>query len=215
MHFSSTLEPMYWHCGYKTGWYTWRMPKRETPSPDTYVALLRGINVGGNNLIRMNSLRTSFERLGFQDVTTYINSGNVIFKAHEADARKLESGIEKMLIREYKLDRKVVVRSYAEIAKLIKSLPKSWGTDTDWKYNVIFLRYSIDSKNLLNNIHPKLDIEEVIYRPGTLLWSARTSDFTRSTMVKLPSQKIYQDMTVRNLNTTRKLFELMRKAAES
>lgn len=166
-------------------------------------------------MIRMSLLKASFERMGFREVTTYINSGNVIFKAKEVDARKLESDIEKMLLREYQLGCKVVVRSFAEIARLIKSLPKSWGGDKDWKYNVMFLRHSIDSKTILDGLHPKPGIEEVIYRPGTLLWSARTSGLTHSSMVKLPSQKVYQEMTVRNLNTTRKLFELMKRAAES
>jgi uncharacterized protein (DUF1697 family) len=181
----------------------------------TYVALLRGVNVGGNNKISMASLKVGFGHRGFKDVTTYINSGNVIFRANEGDARKLESDIEKMLLEEYGLDCKVVVRSFAEIAKLIKSLPKTWGGDEDLKYNVVFLRHSIDSRKILDGLHPKPDIEEVIYRPGTLLWSARTSDLTRSAMIKLPGQEVYQDMTVRSLNTTRKLFELMKKAAES
>jgi uncharacterized protein (DUF1697 family) len=127
----------------------------------------------------------------------------------------LESDIEKMLVREYKLECKVVMRSFAEIAKLIKSLPKSWGSDLDRRYNVIFLRHWIDSKKILDSLHPKPGIEEILYRPGTLLWSARTSDLTRSTMVKLPGQKMYQDMTVRNLNTARMIFELMKKSDES
>ena len=153
--------------------------------------------------------------MGFEDVSSYINSGNIIFKAKEDDPRKLESEIEKMLLGEYKLKCKVVVRSFAEISELIKSLPKTWKGDPDWKYNVMFLRHSIDSKKILDDLHPKPGIEEVIYRPGTLLWSARTSDLARSTMVKLSSQKIYQDMTVRNLNTTMKLFELMKKTSEN
>jgi hypothetical protein len=89
--------------------------KSQSPLP-IFVALLRGINVGGNNMIRMSSLKTSFERMGFKDVTTYINSGNLIFKAKEDDARKLERNIEKMLSREYKLGCKVVVRSFSEMA---------------------------------------------------------------------------------------------------
>ena len=167
------------------------------------------------NMIRMNSLKASFERMGFKNVSTYINSGNIIFKAEEDDPRRLESDIEKMLVREYKLECKVVVRSFAEIAKLIKSLPKSWGGNTDWKYNLIFLRHSIDSKKILDGLHPKPGIEEVLYRAGTLLWSARTDGLTRSTMIKLPGQEIYQDMTVRNLNTARMLFELMKKSDEN
>ncbi len=70
------------------------------PSATVFVALLRGVNVGGNNIISMKSLKTSFEQLGFSDVSTYINSGNILFKAKERDARKLETKIEAMLSRE-------------------------------------------------------------------------------------------------------------------
>ena len=166
-------------------------------------------------MIRMNKLKASFESMGFKDVSTYINSGNIIFKAKEDDVRALESDIETMLLGEYMLECKVVVRSFAEIAKLIKSLPKTWGGDKDRKYNVIFLRHSIDSKRILDELDPEPGIEEVLYRPGALLWSARTSDIARSAMVKLSSRKVFQDMTARNLNTTMKIFELMRKAAEN
>jgi uncharacterized protein (DUF1697 family) len=191
------------------------MPSKEKPPLTTYVALLRGINVGGNNMILMASLKASFEQMDFTDVSTYINSGNIIFKAKEDDARRLESDIEMMLRKEYELDCKVVVRSFADIAILIKRLPAIWNGDPEWRYNVIFLRHSIDSKKILEGLHPKPGIEKVTYLPGTLLWCARAKDVARSAMVKLPGQKIYQDMTVRNLNTTRKLFELMKKASEN
>ena len=101
------------------------------------------------------------------------------------------------------------------MASLVENLPADWGGDSRWKYNVIFLRHSIDSENILESLKPRSDIERVIYRPGALLWSARVSDITRATMIKLPSQKLYQEMTVRNLNTTRKLYELMKKMSES
>ncbi|HKO36246.1 MAG TPA: DUF1697 domain-containing protein [Pyrinomonadaceae bacterium] len=184
------------------------------PSATVFVALLRGVNVGGNNIISMKSLKTSFEQMGFTDVSTYINSGNILFKAKERDARKLETKIEAMLSREYKLGCKVVVRSFLEMASLIENLPKHWNGDSDWKYNVIFLRHSIDSEKVLESLGPKPEIEKVVYYPGTLLWSARITDFSRTTMQKLSSQKLFQDMTVRNTNTTRKLYELMKKMAE-
>jgi uncharacterized protein (DUF1697 family) len=174
----------------------------------TYVALLRGINVGGNNMIRMSALKVSFERLGFKDVATYINSGNVLFKTKEADPRKLETKIEKMLAQDH-LACKVVIRSADEMASLVKKLPKDWTGDKEWRYNVIFLRHTIDAKSIIADLKPKPDIEKVIYVPGTLLWSARFKDVTRTTMLKLPSHKLFQDMTVRNLNTTKKLHELM------
>jgi uncharacterized protein (DUF1697 family) len=190
------------------------MRRESKPPGNVFVALLRGVNVGGKNMIRMGALKTSFEGMGFADVTTYINSGNIIFKAKEGDARKLESNIERMLSREYGLGCKVVVRSFPEMASLVEGLPEDWGGDGRWRYNVIFLRHSIDSPNVLGGLHPESGIEQVVYRPGTLLWSVRVSDLSRASMLKLPGQKVYQDMTVRNLNTTRKLYELMKKMAE-
>ena len=185
------------------------MPKQSKPTP-LFVALLRGINVGGNNMISMSSLKISFERMGFTDVTTYINSGNIIFRPKDSDGRKLETKIERMLEREYKLGCKVVVRSFSEMAALVKSLPKTWNDDERWKYNVIFLRHSIDSQDIVDRLNAKRDIEEVVYRPGTLLWSVKVSDVNRTAMQKLPGQKIFQDMTGRNLNTTKKIYELMK-----
>jgi uncharacterized protein (DUF1697 family) len=189
------------------------MPKAPK-STSLFVCLLRGINVGGNNMIRMSSLKISFEQMGFTDVSTYINSGNIIFRAKDVDARKLETKIESMLEREYKLGCKVVVRSFSEMAALVKSLPKTWNGDESRKYNVIFLRHSIDSEDVVDRLNAKRDIEEVVYRPGTLLWSAKVSEVSRTTMQKLPGQKIFQDMTVRNLNTTKKIYELMKSKDE-
>src|SRR5215213_1304047 len=180
-----------------------------------FVALLRGVNVGGNNMISMSSLKQSFEAMGFTGVSTYINSGNVIFKSKEADARKLERKIERMLLKDYELDSRVVVRSFSEMEKLVQSLPPNWKGDSDWRYNVIFLRHSIDSEEILGGLEFKQDIEHVHYRPGALLWAAQVSDVPRTHMVKLPSRKIFKDMTVRNLNTTRKLYELMKKVSET
>ena len=184
-------------------------------SLNVFVALLRGVNVGGNNMISMRSLKESFETMGFTHVATYINSGNIIFTTKETDARKLEKKIEQMLSKDYQLDSKVVVRSLLEMATLVQSLPASWDGDSSRRYNVIFLRHLIDSEKILADLPVKSDIEELLYRPGTLLWSAHASEAHRSNMVKLLSRKIYQDMTIRNLNTTRKLYEMMKKIAET
>jgi len=184
-------------------------------SYNVFVALLRGVNVGGNNMISMSSLKKSFEALGFNDVVTYINSGNIIFKSKEADARKLESKIEKMLSKDYQLDSRVVLRSLPEMEKLVKNLPRNWNDDSGWRYNVIFLRHTIDSEKILAELEVKKDIEEVVYYPGALLWRAQISELTRTNMLKLSSRKMYQDMTIRNQNTTRKLYELMKKVVES
>ena len=189
---------------------------KNSKSPlNVFVALLRGVNVGGKNMISMSSLKKSFETTGFNNVTTYINSGNIIFTAKEGDARKLETKIERMLSKDYELESKVVVRSLSELAKLVESLPPGWSAnDSSWRYNVIFLRHSIDSEKILDELPAKTDVEQIVYRPGTLLWSAQVSKLSQTIFVKLSSRKVFQDMTVRNLNTTKKLYELMKKVAE-
>lgn len=162
-------------------------------------------------MIKMSSLKKSFEDLGFAHVSTYINSGNVIFKTEESDVRKLESKIEKMLLKEYQLDSRVVIRTLPEMAKLLKSLPSSWGEESDWRHNVMFLRHSIDSKKILADLPVKGDIERLDYRPGALLWSVKATDATRTNLARFGSHKLYREVTVRNLNTTRKLHDLMSK----
>jgi uncharacterized protein (DUF1697 family) len=190
------------------------MPKPTAKTSNVFVALLRGVNVGGKNNLSMSALKTNLSKAGFEGVTTYINSGNVLFTSSQTDARKLETNIERLLTTQHKLECKVVVRSLSEMKKLVESLPASWKGDESWAHNVMFLRHSIDSKEVLKELAPKPEIEKVQYRPGAVLWSARRSDIKQSTMNKLSSRKIFQHMTVRNPNTTRKLYELMKEMAE-
>ena len=92
--------------------------------------------------------------------------------------------------------------------KTVARFPKIF-ENPDWKHNVIFLSSAIDSKTIVKQFILKPDIEQLFYAPGVLFWSAQWEFATKSTMLKLSSRKEYQEMTVRNVNTTRKLLELM------
>jgi uncharacterized protein (DUF1697 family) len=174
-----------------------------------YVALLRGINVGGNNVIPMSALKKTFEGMGLEDVATYIASGNVLFESTERDARKLEARIERALSKAHRYDAKVVLRSREQMAAIIEKLPWKRALPT-MRYNVLFLRHEIDNADILDGLAPKRGIESVAYAPGVVYWSAKTSDLARTSMVKLASSAIYKNVTVRNLNTTKKIAELVR-----
>lgn len=175
-----------------------------------YVALLRGINVGGNNIIPMAELSKTFTKMGLTSVKTYIQSGNVIFQSADEDARDLEKRIERALTKAHRYEAKVVLRSMKEMDGIVRDLPRAWKkADETWRCNVLFLRHEIDSKDVLDGISPKKDIEQLAYRPGVLYWSALAKDVTRTAMAKLASHAIYKNVTVRNLNTTRKIHELM------
>lgn len=175
----------------------------------TYVAFLRGINVGGNNIIKMEALRAEFEKAGFRSVKTYIQSGNVIFQSDVTEKNSVEADIEKILSSKFKYKAKVLVRSKKEMENTIAHFPKIFG-NPEWKHNVIFLSGAIDSKDILKKFEIKKEIEETSYFKGALFWSAKMDGITRSTMLKLSSRKEYKEMTVRNVNTTRKILELMK-----
>jgi uncharacterized protein (DUF1697 family) len=177
--------------------------------PTTYVALLRGINVGGRNVIKMADLRATFEELGFSDVRTHIQSGNVVFRSSDADKLSPEAAIEEGLSRAHGYAAKIVLRTLAEYNEMLAAFPPAWGSDPTRKHNVIFLRASIDRESLIDDLEPRPGIEEVHYVRGALLWSADIATLTRSRMIKLAARAEYQEMTIRNLNTTTKLFALM------
>ncbi len=103
-----------------------------------YAAFLRGINVGGHNKIKMESLREMFAALGFENVKTYINSGNVIFETSETDDNKLAAEIEKAIEAEFSLTIKVMVRTMAEIEDIIKNNPFAGQFENDKDLHVLF-----------------------------------------------------------------------------
>jgi len=180
----------------------------------TYVALLRGINVGGNNIIPMAALAKTFERLKLASVRTYIQSGNVIFCAPKTDPRRLETKLEAALAKQYRYDAKVVVRSLDEMRAVIRGMPKQWKTPSAAiRYYVLFLRHAVDSTRILDQLKPKPEIETLAYRPGVLYWATQISDVSRSGVAKLVSTAVYKEVTIRNLRTTTKLAELMEKTA--
>ena len=77
--------------------------KDPSRTPSTYVALLRGINVGGHKIIKMGQLRESFEELGFEGLATYVQSGNVVFKEPKKSLAELAHEIEEMLLRRFSM----------------------------------------------------------------------------------------------------------------
>lgn len=174
-----------------------------------WVALIRGINVGGNNIIPMRALAETFERAGMRDVKTYIQSGNVLFRSDVSNARTLEKRLEKAIDEAHGCNVKVVVRSRAELDALVKNLPPDWKKPSAKKrYYVLFLRHDVDSKDALDHVKAKDGVEEIVYRPGVLLWSALLAKITRSSISKLTQTPLYKDVTIRNLNTTLKLHAL-------
>jgi uncharacterized protein (DUF1697 family) len=173
-----------------------------------YVALLRGINVGGKSIVRMADLKECVEELGYGDISTFIASGNVLFESAK-DAAKLELELERALERRFELPITVVVRSRAEVGRVVKAIPPSWVGNDGLRVNVAFLRRKLDGRKLARELEPKEGVDELVATKAALIWATRRDALARSGMQKLVGGAAYKDLTVRNLNTTLKLQELL------
>jgi uncharacterized protein (DUF1697 family) len=174
-----------------------------------YVALLRGINVGGKSVVRMADLKECIEELGYDEVSTFIASGNVLFETKKRSAAKLESAIERALERRFRLPITVVVRSRAEVGQIVKAIPAKWIGNAKLRVNIAFVRRTVDGRKLARELEPREGVDELVATKISLIWATRRDALTRSGMQKLIRGAAYKDMTVRNLNTTLKLEELL------
>ncbi len=174
-----------------------------------YVALLRGINVGGSNQVGMAQLKQTFERLGFTDVRTVLASGNVVFRAGEKDLAKLAKRTELAIRADFGMRIKVVLRDQKSMVKLVKAIPPSWVNDKEMKCDVMFLGEEVDNKTVLKQLPVDPAIEDVKYVPGAIIWRIDRDKASTSRMYRIVGTELYQQMTIRNPNTVRKLCELM------
>ena len=174
-----------------------------------YVALLRGINVGGNNKIEMTRLKALFERLGYGDVLSYINSGNIVFSSKITNLKKLEAEIEKGIEVEFGLNVKTLVRSQINITGVCKAIPRGWQNGIQQKTDVLFLRDEVDSPEIISKIEHNKDIDNLIYVPGALIWNIDRKNYSRSGMNNFAKNLIYKLSTARNCNTVRKINEIL------
>ncbi len=176
----------------------------------TYVALLRGINVGGNSLIKMADLKHEMEELGCTNVKTVIASGNVIFDSKISEkniTKKLEDG----LFDAFEVDMKVVVRTMTEMHQVIKHAPKEWGKGKDIRRYIAFIRPPKKPKDVISEITLKEGIDSVESWDGVVYMTTKLSGITKSGFSKLAGKKIYKEITIRNYTTVKKLVDIIDK----
>ena len=177
-----------------------------------FLALLRGVNIGGKNRILKEDLRETFEGLGFTGVRTYIQSGNILFRSGETSVRELTEVIEKALLDRISYAVRVAVLSSAQYRSAVQAAPVGWGSDDGQRHNALFTLGDTTSEEVFEQLpNPKREIETVTTGPGVLFWSVSKEQLTRTTFLRLPAAPIYQLVTVRNHNTVFKLQELLEK----
>jgi uncharacterized protein (DUF1697 family) len=174
-----------------------------------YVALLRGINVGGKNKVEMKQLKAAFEAAGMESVRTYINSGNVVFSSSIRSKARLAKLLEEAIAKRFRFKIEVVVRDRKTMKALVNAIPNQWTDDTTMRCYVMFLWDDVNRPSVLKQFQIKPEIDDVRYESGAIVWRVDRKKLTKSGMMRLTGAPLYKQMTIRNVNTTRKLLELM------
>jgi uncharacterized protein (DUF1697 family) len=174
-----------------------------------YVSMLRGINVGGHKQIKMDQLRKSFEELGFEQVKTYIQSGNVVFKTGKVSTSALSKRIEEKILDDFGFLASVVSRTSDEMRKTIENNPflKEGGANAE-KLHVTFMSEAPTAAALKK-------LTELMVEPDQLRYSGKELFFnlpngvSESVLMKKPVDRVLGVViTTRNWKTVNSLHQM-------
>lgn len=174
-----------------------------------YVAFLRGINVGGKNPVPMADLREVFETAGHTEVSTYIQSGNVLFRS-AASGPTLERDIETRLEERFGVPLVVVVRSLRQLRAVVDKAPPGFGTEPDtFHSDVVFLRTPLTAARAMTVVKLREGVDQAWAANGVVYFQRLSAQRTKSRMGQIVGTPEYKLMTIRSWKTTTKLYELL------
>ena len=179
---------------------------------NTYVILLRGINVGGKNIVPMAGLKTCLEELGFANVSTYIASGNVILESDKPTA-EVKAQIEAALTKSFKLDSeliKVLVLSRRQLQSVIDNKPEGFGEQPEKYHSDAIFLMGIDSAQAMPVFDPREGVDKVWPGEGVIYSQRLSAERTKSRLSKIMASPLYKSMTIRSWNTTIKLLDTLK-----
>jgi uncharacterized protein (DUF1697 family) len=169
-----------------------------------HVVLLRGINLGSRNRISMPKLRDALEDAGFDDVRTYLQSGNVVLSS----SRKPDSAVRRVIANEFGLDIAVVTRTRAQLAQVVQRNPLARVAKDPKRYQVSFLAAK-PSRDVVRRIEAAADPKERVTVQGREVYAWHPDTIARSKLwALLAGQTLGVTATARNWATVRKLLEL-------
>jgi uncharacterized protein (DUF1697 family) len=172
-----------------------------------YVAFLRGINVGGKNKVKMETLRKACTALGFENVKTYINSGNMIFETAKSDDKKLAEKIEKAIDKEFSLNIKTMVRSIAEIEDIVKNNPFDGQFENDKDLHVFFLDEALPAEKREQLLSNNNENEMFATQSREIFCLMRISVLDSLMGKDYIGKKLKVSATARNWRTVNKILE--------
>jgi uncharacterized protein (DUF1697 family) len=175
-----------------------------------YVALVRGINVGGNHVIKMVALKACFEAQGLRDVATYIQSGNVVFTAGASRADGIARRLEAALAETFDCRTSVMLRTHEEMETIVARAPKGFGAQpAKYRYDVIFVKAPLTAAAALEDVPTRAGVDQARAGASVLYFSRLISKASQSQLARVVSLPIYKSMTIRNWRTTTTLLQMM------
>ena len=174
-----------------------------------YVALLRGINVGGRNKVPMTDLREVFETAGHAEVSTYIQSGNVLFRS-DTSGSVLEQELEAALEERFGVPLVVVVRSLRQLRTVVEKAPPGFGAEPDtFHSDAVFLRTPLTPERAMTVVKLREGVDQAWAANGVVYFQRLSAQRTKSKMGQVVGTPEYKLMTIRSWKTTTKLYELL------
>jgi uncharacterized protein (DUF1697 family) len=171
------------------------------------VVLLRGVNLVRRNRIAMPALREALEGVGYEDVSTYVQSGNVVLSTRKS-AKRVRSEIRQLLADRFDLDVAVLVRSRAELARVVERNPLGKVATNPKHYQVTFLE-SAPSAEVLHKLEAAAAGKERVVHSGRELYAWHPGGQARSKLAALMAGKgLGVTGTARNWTTVTKLLEI-------
>jgi uncharacterized protein (DUF1697 family) len=177
----------------------------------TYLVLLRGINVGGKNKVPMADLRRLLEELGFEDVRTYIASGNVLLSSDRPPA-EITAAIEDALPRSFRLDSELVavlVLSRARLRKIVEDRPPGFGDDPATHHSDAIFLMGIDAAEAMAVFDPRPGVDRVWPGDGVIYSQRLSVQRTKSRLSRIMASPLYRSMTIRSWKTTLAILDLL------
>ena len=176
-----------------------------------YIALLRGINISGKNKIAMAELKSGFMKLGYDDVLTHLNSGNVVFSTDKNDETVLADKIKYMIQEQFSLDIPVFVILQEKLQDILCNAPDWWGTDNKGIYdNLIFVMPNFTAEIIAEKIgEPTKELEQIYIYNNVIFWSFDKAKYAKANWwKKTASIGIGEAITIRTANTLRKIAKI-------
>lgn len=178
-----------------------------------YIALLRGINISGKNKVSMNELKIELEKY-YDNVSTYLNSGNIIFDSSILDKENIKKTIEKVILEKLNISIPVFIISKEELIELLNNQPKWWGLEDKKIYdNIIFIIYPSTYEEIYSVLlNPNDNLEKIKEYKNNIFWSYNLENYRKTNWwSRTANTSISNKITIRTANTIKKLLELCNK----